>query len=315
MTNKAFAAAGRYLPAMPSRFDRAVAVTEASLSLAWVPVAATLLSGSQVARALAAEGGGGVTFPFPAGLPTLWTYVSLPSGPAGVGVGGPLSVVLFVPLFLVGLLVTSALEAGFLGALNDRIDGDPPAFADGVRRFTLRIVGVNLIRFAVVLAAAPFLLLGPLAVLVVLVLTYLVYGLPFAVVVRDADLGTALDETVERAKAGGEYATFGLTHLVAGAVGSFVLSGAVRNLGPVGVVFGTAVVAVPAVIVAAYGLLLFGDFERSPRGRSHGSDFGNGPAADPSSGRERTDRPAVDEFVRDPPTEDDESDDERASDQ
>jgi len=300
---------------MPSRLDRAVAVTEESRSLAWIPVVATLLSGSQVARALAAEGGGGVTFPFPAGLPTLWTYVSLPSGPAGVGIGGPLSVALVAPLFLAGLLVTSALEAGFLGALNARIDGEESALGDSVRRFTLRILGANLIRFGVVVVAIPFLILPPIGLLVVVALSYLVYGLPFAVVVDDADLGTALGETVERAKAGGAYAEFGLAHLVAGAAGSFVLSGAVRNLGPAGVVFGTAVVAVPAVIVAAYGLLLFRDFGPSPRGRSPGRDFGTESAADTSSGRERTDRPAVDEFIRDPRPEDDGSDDERASDQ
>ncbi|WP_459191224.1 hypothetical protein [Halosimplex sp. J119] len=246
---------------MPSRFDRAVEVTSESLSLAWVPVAATLLSGSKVARALAADGGGGVTFPFPSGLPTLWNYVSLPSGPSGVGVSGPLSVATFVPLFVVGLVLTSALEAGFLGALDSRIDGGPLAFADGVKQFTGRIVGVNVIRFAVVLAALPVIVLPPLAILVVVVLTYLVYGLPFAVVVGDRDLSTALDSTIEFAKSGNEYASFGLTHLVAGAVGSYVLSGAVRNLGAFGILFGTAVVAVPALIVSTYGLLLFREFD------------------------------------------------------
>jgi hypothetical protein len=294
---------------MPSRFDRAVTVTEESLSLAWIPVVATLLSGSQVARALAAGGGGGVTFPVPAGLPTLWTYVSLPSGPAGVGIGGPLSLVLFVPLFLVGLLVTSALEAGFLGALNARIDGERPAIGDGVQQFTRRMVGVNLIRAGVVLVAVPFLVLGPLALLVVLALSYLVYGLPFAVVVADADLGTALGETVERAKAGGEYATFGLTHLVAGAVGSVVLSGAVRNLGPVGILFGTAVVAVPAVIVAAYGLLLFRDFQRSSGADRDGGGPGRAAGRDAVGSRGDDGRLDVAEFVSDPSAEDDEEDD------
>ncbi|MFC7140383.1 hypothetical protein ACFQMA_11155 [Halosimplex aquaticum] len=259
---------------MPSRFDRAVEVTSESLPLAWVPVAATLLSGSKVARALAADGGGGVTFPFPSGLPTLWTYVSLPNGPGGVGITGFLSVVAFVPLFLAGLVVTSALEAGFLGALDSRIDGGPLAFADGVRRFTVRIVGVNVIRFTVVLAALPFLILPPLAMLVVIVLSYLVYGLPFAVVVGDSDLSTALESTLEHAKAGDRYAAFGLTHLAAGALGSFVLSGAVRNLGGFGILFGTAVVAVPSVVVAAYGLLLFREFDPDSgwSGRAPGDD-------------------------------------------
>ena len=298
---------------MPSRFDRAVEITEASLSLAWVPVVATLLSGSQVARALAAEGGGGVTFPLPAGLPTLWTYVSLPSGPAGVGIGGPLSVALAVPLFLVGLLVTSALEAGFLGALNARIDGERPAFGDGIQRFTLRMVGVNLIRFGVVLVVVPFLVVGPLALLVVLTLSYLVYGLPFAVVVGDADLGTALSETVERATAGGEYAEFGLTHLAVGAVGSFVLSGAVRNLGPVGIVFGTAVVAVPAVIVAVYGLLLFREFEAGPTGTPDTTEPGRDARSTPPAASER-DGADPSAFVRDPSAGDDDGTDESGDD-
>lgn len=251
---------------MPSRLDRAVDVALGSPRLAVVPAAASLLSVSDVARALRAGGGGGVTFPFPTGLPTLWTYVSLPGGTGGTAVSGPFSVAVFVPLFLVGLVVTSALEAGLLGAIEGRLDGDRPAFTDGVRRFTLRIVGVNLIRFGVVLAALPLLVVPPLAVLAVIALSYLVYGLPFEVVVRDAALGTALEATVARARTGGEYAAFGLAHLAAGALASLVLSGVVRNLGLVGVVLGSAVVAVPSVVVAAYGLLLFREFDGSSDG-------------------------------------------------
>ena len=234
------------------------------MRLAIVPAAATLLSLSKVARALAAGGGGGATFPFPSGLPTLWTYVSLPNGPGGPGgaaAGGPLSVLAFLPLFLVGLLVTSALEAGFLGALLGRIDDEPPAFVESVQRFTLRMVGVNLVRVATVLAALPFLVFPPFALAVVVVLSYLVYGLPFELVVSDAPLGAALASTVERALDGGTYASFGFAHLLAGSVASFFLTGVVRNTGILGVVLGTAIVAVPAVFVATYGLLVFRGFD------------------------------------------------------
>jgi len=244
---------------MPSRYDRTVAVTKRSTALALVPFAASLLSLSKVRQALASNGGG-ITFPFPSGLPTLWTYVSLP-GVVGTGpAAGPGSLALFVPLFLVGLLVTSALEAGLLGALDGRIDGTERGFAGGVQQFTLGMVGVNLVRAAVVLVALPFVALGPLVVvgfLLVVVLSYLTYGLPFVIVVGDTSLGDALGRTVDLATDGGAYARFGFAHLLAGALASLVLSVLVRNGGIPGIVLGAAVVAVPAVFVAAYGLLVF----------------------------------------------------------
>lgn len=248
-------------PSVPSTLDRAADVTRRSLPLAVVPAVAGLLSLSDVARALRAGPGGGVTFPFPTGLPTLWTYASLPGGPGGAAFTGPLSAALFVPLFLAGLLVTSALEAGFLGTLSARVDGTPGDFAGSVRRYALRIVGVNLVRFCVVLFALPFaLVFPPLALVVVVVGSYLVYGLPFVVVTRDAGFGEALDATVGHATDGGRYAAFGFGHLLVGAVCSLALSSLVR-LGLGGVVVGTVLVAVPAVFVAAYGLFVFRDLD------------------------------------------------------
>lgn len=242
---------------MPSRFDRAVDFTGAALVLAWVPVVASLLSLTKIARILNAGPGGGIAFPLPTGLPTLWTYVSMPNGPGAGSVGGPLSVVAFVPLFLVGLLVTSALEAGFLGALWDRIGDDPGGFVANVERFTLRMLGVNLLRAAIVFAAVPLLVVPPLAIVVLLAAMYLLYGLPFEIVVRDDSFTSALDTTVSHALDGGSYVAFGGAHLVAGAVASVVLSLLVRNGGLAGILVGALVVAVPAVFVANYGLLVF----------------------------------------------------------
>jgi hypothetical protein len=264
---------------MPSRYDRAIAVTRQSTGLAFVPFAASLLSLSEIRQALATNGGG-VTFPFPTGLPTLWTYVSLP-GVVGTGPGaGPGSLALFVPLFLVGLLVTSALEAGLLGALDGRIDDTERGFAGGVEQFTLRMVGVNLVRAAVVLVALPFVVLGPLLVvgfLLVVVLSYLTYGLPFVVVVGDVGLGDALGRTIGLATDGGTYAQFGFAHLLAGAAASLVLSVLVRNGGIPGIVLGAAVVAVPAVFVATYGLFVFRDLEDgSPEDPDREFDAGHG---------------------------------------
>jgi len=248
---------------MPSRFDRAAAVTQYSVELAVVPFVASLLSLSKVQQALSA-GGGGVTFPFPSGLPTLWTYVSLP-GVAGTGTGtaaSPTALLTVVPLLLVGLLVTSALEAGFLGALDGRIGHSGRGFTGSVEQFTLRMVGVNLVRTAVVLVALPFVVVPPLLVLAlvaVVVLSYLTYGLPFVVVTQETGVVTALGRTVDYATDGGSYARFGFGHLVAGAVASLVLSVLARNAGVLGILVGAAIVAVPAVFVASYGLFVFRD--------------------------------------------------------
>ncbi len=248
---------------MPSRFDRAIDVTRDSLPLAAVPIAASLLSLSKVTRALEAGPGIGASFPFPMGLPTLWTYVSLPGGTGSDSVTGPLSLVLFVPLFLVGLLITSALEAGFLGSLSGRATDNPTAFGENVMSFTLRMVGVNLVQFVVVLIALPLVFFPPLAILVLLFVTYFVYGLPFEIVVHDTGVLTGLNATVSRATDGGSYAAFGIAHLVVGTVGSFFLTGLVRNGGLVGVLIGALVVAVPSVFVASYGILVFSEYDET----------------------------------------------------
>ena len=244
---------------MPSTFDRSIDITRQSLPLALVPVAASLLSGSKIARVQEAGPGGGMTFPFPTGLPTLWTYVSVPTG-SGSGVGsisGPLAFGVFVPLFIIGLLATSALEAGFLGALNRRIDGRSVDFVASMRRFTVRIVGVNLLRAVLVFAMFPLIVIPPLAIGVMLVLIYLIYGLPFEIVVRDMGFMEALEDTVSHALNGGDYALFGLVHLVGGAVASLFLTTIVRNHGLFGILVGTAIVAIPALFVAIYGLFVF----------------------------------------------------------
>ncbi|MFB6178582.1 MAG: hypothetical protein ABEI77_02525 [Halorientalis sp.] len=244
----------------PTRFDRAKAITNESLALAVVPAIATVLSLSKVTTALTAGRGGGITFPFPTGLPTLWTYVSLP-GVVGTGTSaaGPLSRIAFVPMFLLGLLITSALEAGLLGSLLARIEGRRSDFGASVEQFTLRMIGVNLVRAAIVLVVAPLIVVPPLALVVILALTYLVYGLPFVLVVRDCDLVTGIEHTVSLALDGGEYAAFGGAHLLVGAAASVILTALARNTGVLGILLGTAIVAVPAVFVASYGLLVFRD--------------------------------------------------------
>lgn len=247
---------------MVPRTDAAARTTREALPLAILPVLATFLSLDQLARTLGAGPGFGVAFPFPTGLPTLWTYVAVPGTVLGGGVG---TVAGSIPLLVVGLVVASMLEAGFLGSLDDRIEGEPADVVGNAGQYTVAMIGVNLVRFAVVLLALPFVVLGPLVLVAVVALSYLVYGLPFVVVVEDRGVVDALSRTGDLALSGGRYAAFGFTHLAVGAVASVVLTLLVRTLGLVAVVPAALLVAAPAVFVATYGLLVFRDLtEREP---------------------------------------------------
>ncbi|GGL44693.1 hypothetical protein GCM10009037_30130 [Halarchaeum grantii] len=214
-----------------------------------------MLAPAKVATVLSSTMDAGVTFSFPSGLPTLWSFVQA----NGITLSGPggLALATWLPLAAVGLLVSAVLEAAFVGGISNRVDGEDASLAANARRYGPRMVGVNLVRFAVVLVALPFALLGPLVLLPVLVLGYLTYGLPFVLVVEDVGVGAALSRSVSDAVAGGAYARFGVAYLLAMLVPSFVLTVVVYGSGLLGVVLGAALVAVPAVFVVAYGVLVF----------------------------------------------------------
>lgn len=249
---------------MPSRIDATVSGVQDNLDLALVPVVATLLSISEVLRALGTNASGGFTFPFPAGLPTLWTYVSIPNTPVSGGTD-PGQFVAFLPIFLVGLLITAALEAGFLGTITSRLTGSGSSFFTNVEVYTLRILGVNLLRAAITFVVAPIFFVSPVIGLPVLLgLMYLLYGLSFVIVANDARFFDALEITIDYATDGGDYAVFAIAHLLIGAVVSFFFTAVVVNLGIGGLLVGTVVVAVPALFVATYGVFLFHDLGNRP---------------------------------------------------
>jgi len=245
-------------PRPESTFAQATETTLQSLPLAVVPLLASLLSPAKIATVLSKPIDGGVSFPVPSGLPTLWSFVQA-NGLTVSGSGGAgLSPFVWLPLFAVGLLIASALEAGFVGAVANRLDGESADFLTNVTRYGRRMIGVNLVRFAVVLLALPFIVFGPLAILVVVGLEYLVYGLPFVVVVERVGVVEGLSQTTSYAlSASPEYVGFGVAYLIVGAVTSFVLTGFVYGTGIVGILVGSVLVAVPAVFVVAYGLLVF----------------------------------------------------------
>lgn len=78
--------------------------------LAVIPVLASLLAYEKIVKTSSAGPGGGMTFPMPAALPDLWTFVSVPSTGVSFELGVPL---LLAPVFFV---LQATLVAGYLGS-------------------------------------------------------------------------------------------------------------------------------------------------------------------------------------------------------
>lgn len=243
----------------------AIDLTRTTLPLAVVPALASLLEFSKVAAMAAPRGGLGVTVPLPTGLPTLWTFVNAtPLGggavaPAMAGAAGT-----WLPLFLVGLVFTAALEAGFLGVLVARSADRYARFLDSSATYFARMLGINLLTLLVFVVGLPLLVFPPLAFAFVLVAGYLLYGLPFVVVIEDATVLEAVGVSIGYALDGGEYLAYAVGYLAVGTVGSVVLTAMVYNFGLVGILVGAVIVAVPALFVTAFGVVVFRSLRRPP---------------------------------------------------
>ncbi|WP_323674245.1 hypothetical protein [Halorubellus sp. PRR65] len=190
-----------------------------------LPVVGTALQFENALRVLRAGPGGGVTFSFPTGFATLWSFVNVPT-PEGVFVR-PVA-------FVVGMLVNAALTAVYVPRVVERVrPGRGETRVDAaLSRYFAPLFGIALALAAVglVLVAAA-LALGPLVVLafpLVLALGYALYAAPFLVVVEDRDAVDALSRSVDLATDGGAYASFGGQYLLLAALVSLPASTVVR---------------------------------------------------------------------------------------
>lgn len=201
-----------------------------------------------------------MTFPLPGGLPTVWTYASLPtSGSVPVAAGG-LGLVPGLAAFLVGTVLGGALEAGLVGTLDDLAAGRSPSLLAAARRHVVPVTLARLLRASLILLAAPFVLAAPLLGVVIvpllLLASYALYGLPFVIVVEERAFRPALSRTLVLARDGGVYLRFAVAHVLAGAAVSLPVSVLIRG-GLPGVFVAVAVTAPVGAFVAAYGVLLF----------------------------------------------------------
>lgn len=247
--------------------DDAATTARSVPHLAMVPALATLLAYEKVMKTASAGPGGGIRFPMPTALPDLWTFVSVPNTGVSFELGVPL---LLAPVFVV---LQAGLTAGYLGSIDAALEAEAPDFAEHVAAYTLPVLGVQLVVFALSIASFSFALVGgmalaPVSVLLGLVVGYLLWAAPILVVVRGHGVGDALVASARHALNGGRYAAFTGGYLLAGIVISLLLSTVVR---------GRLFLLVLAAIVLAYPLLVVSvatvDVVKSlPRAEAGGGD-------------------------------------------
>ena len=260
----------------------------ADLPLALVPLLSSLLAPENVRRVLAAEDlNFGIAFRFPAALPDLWSFVSLPNQPAGVHVSPTLW------LLPVLIPVHAALVAGLVGSADQAIRTGRYDFAANVRRYFVPVlVFVALVRVvgfgAVALAAvAPPLVL--LAVPLFLLLSYVFYAAPYLLVVADDSVGDALARSYDWAAAGGPYFAYAGGYLLTIVAASVFVSAFVVNLGVVGIGVG-AVVTAPVALALTFATTEFVADLADERGAGAGDRGGPGAGGrSPDAGDRRGD--------------------------
>jgi hypothetical protein len=216
-------------------------------TLAVVPFLSTFLGVSEMVRVLSFRGSHvGITFPFPAALVDLWTFVSVPNT-GGIDGGAAFVVVATV------LPIKAGLVAGYLGSIAEEFEVGRHDFSTNVTRYFLPMLGY----VAVVLlfgsgSILPVLFAGPpgaggVAIVLfalVLLVSYLFYATPYLVVLRDDGLVEAIRGSYAYAIKGEEYAAFGITYLLTATVLSTVGTTLTVNFGAVGILLG-AVLAAP----------------------------------------------------------------------
>nr|WP_256487779.1 MULTISPECIES: hypothetical protein [unclassified Haladaptatus] len=231
------------------------------LPLAVVPLLATFIDIDKIRKVSEVNGLRlGVSFHFPTGLPTFWTFVSLPNTTTGIHIS---PMWYFVPIYAV---VTSILMGGFLGSIRDGIETGSYDFTYNARNYFLPLLGYTVLVWVAILATGgAALVFAPLifvALLVLLVLNFVFYGVPFIVVVDDRSLTEALRRSYELATGESKYATFGVGYLVVvfllSLVGTLFI-----NLGIAGIVIG-AVLSAPVSLALTVATVEFFIDLRSP---------------------------------------------------
>ncbi len=117
------------------------------LPLALVPFFAAFLHIDDIRKTLQFTGYHlGVRLQFPTGLPTFWTFASVPNSTApGVHISPTLY---FAPIYIV---VTSILVAGFVGSIGEFTETGRYEFNANARNYFLPFLGYTVLRWAIII--------------------------------------------------------------------------------------------------------------------------------------------------------------------
>jgi hypothetical protein len=240
-----------------------------------LPLVGTALQFENALRVLRAAPGGGVSFSFPTGFATLWTFVNVP--PADGVVVRPVA-------FAFGLVVQAALAAVYVPRVVERVrPGRGEArVVQALSRYFAPLFGLALALASVgVVLVLTGLVLGPLVLLavpLVLAVGYALYAAPFLVVVEDRGAVDAISRSVALATDGGAYASYGFQYLLLVVVVSLPASTVVRT-SAVGVAL-AAVLAAPLAAVTTGATAAFVVDRVDGRFEDDGRDDGDAPGSD-----------------------------------
>ncbi|QZY00288.1 hypothetical protein [Halobaculum rubrum] len=243
------------MPSITTRLSDGVDDALSHLPLALVPLVLAALDTGKIQSVLAFDGVHvGVRFTLPASVLSTWSLVSVPNG-GGVDAGVPPSAVrspAALALAVGGLLVSSALSAGYFGSLANALAGEPYRFGGHVRRY---LPAFLVFTVAPVIALSPLVLLvgasSGLGIVVMLfalvaiaVATYLLYATPYLLVLRETDLLSATRASYALAVDGGAYLSYAVGFVAAVVVVSPVISAFVVSVPLVGLAVGLPLGAV-----------------------------------------------------------------------
>lgn len=243
------------MPSITTRLSDGIDDALAHLPLALVPLVIAMLDAGKIRAVLAFDGVHvGIRFTLPASVLSTWSFVSVPND-GTVSAGIPPSALAepsVLALAVGGLLVSSALAAGYFGSLANALAGEPYRFAENVRRYlpaflVFTVAPVLVLSPLVLLAGAPSgigVAVIALALVAILVATYLLYATPYLLVLRETDLLTAARASYALAVDGGAYLSYALGFVAAVAVVSPVLSAITVSVPVVGLAVGIPVGAV-----------------------------------------------------------------------
>lgn len=234
--------------------ERAVA----NLVLVFIPIAVSLFEVTKILSIITYDGGHiGVRFGLPAGVVTVWQFVSVPNdGGVNVQPGLPIEAAPVAFATIPALIAVKAwLAAGYLGSIRNALDEGPYDFLSNARRHFLPLLVITLVPVLVLLpfalgvltvgqggpgTGAIFVLFG-LALLAVFVLGYLFWATPYLVVLRDDGLLSAARASYGFAVDGGPYLAYSVGYAVFVLLVSPIATGVVVNVPAVGLAAGIIV--------------------------------------------------------------------------